>query len=141
MIKLENYSSGRQETGTKGYTYFVPSKINDEWTWNNQQINNLLEKAAIKLGELNSFAKLVPNIDLFIQLHVTKEAVVSSRIEGTQTKIDEALMSEDEISPERRNDWKEVNNYVKALNNAIIFFTSVMRAQVLSASWLCAQGL
>lgn len=119
MIKLENYTSGRLEKSTKGYTYFVPSKINDEWTWNNQQINSLLEKAAIKLGELNSFAKLVPDIDLFIQLHVTKEAVVSSRIEGTQTKIDEALLSEDEISPERRNDWKEVNNYVKALNNAI----------------------
>ncbi|MFI5123822.1 MAG: Fic/DOC family N-terminal domain-containing protein [Chitinophagales bacterium] len=36
----------------------------------------MLEQASIKLGELNSFARLVPNIDLFIQLHVTKEAVV-----------------------------------------------------------------
>src|SRR5690606_21284449 len=57
--------------------------------------------------------------DLFIQLHVTKEAVVSSRIEGTQIHIDEAFLDEEEISPERRNDWKEVNNYIKAINQAI----------------------
>ena len=62
----------------------------------------------------------MPNIDLFIQLHVTKEAVVSSRIEGTKTQMEEALMEEDEISPEGKNDWQEVNNYIKALNQAII---------------------
>lgn len=42
-----------------------------------------------------------------------------SRIEGTQTNMDEALMDENEIAPERKDDWKEVNNYVKSLNNAI----------------------
>ncbi len=84
-----------------------------------QTLTKLLENAAIKLGELNSFSKLVPNIDLFIQLHVTKEAVISSRIEGTQTNIDEALLDEFEVSPERRNDWKEVNNYIKVLYYAI----------------------
>jgi len=119
VIELEKYQAGRYEKSPTGYKYFVPNKINDEWVWSNQQINKLLEKAAIKLGELNSYARLVPNIDLFIQLHVTKEAVVSSRIEGTQTEISEALLSEAEISPERRDDWNEVNNYVKALNKAI----------------------
>lgn len=119
MIDLEKYKAGRFEQSPAGYKYFLPNPINDNWTWNNQQINSLLEKAAIKLGELNSFAKLVPNIDLFIQLHVTKEAVISSRIEGTQTQMDEALLNEDDISPERKNDWKEVNNYVKAMNFAI----------------------
>jgi Fic family protein len=119
MIELESFESGKYQQSLTGYRFFVPNKINDSWSWNNQQINNLLEKAAIKLGELNSFARLVPNIDLFIQLHVTKEAVVSSRIEGTQTRIDEALLREDDISPERKDDWKEVNNYIKALNEAI----------------------
>ncbi len=57
----------------------------------------------------------MPNIDLFIQLHVTKEAVVSSRIEGTQTNIDEALLPVEEVKPERRNDWVEVNNYTNGL--------------------------
>lgn len=119
MIDLNKYKSGNFENSITGYKYFLPSKINQEWKWDNAQINNLLEKAAIKLGELNSFSKLVPNIDLFIQLHVTKEAVVSSRIEGTQTDLDEALLDEDEISPERKNDWREVNNYIKALNTAV----------------------
>ncbi|GEO02478.1 toxin Fic [Adhaeribacter aerolatus] len=97
----------------------MPAKINDQWQWNDAQLNTLLEKASIRLGELNSYARLVPNIDLFISLHVTKEAVVSSRIEGTQTNIAEAMLPEEEITPKRRNDWKEVNNYTNALNEAI----------------------
>jgi len=120
MIQLEKYVSGRNEKDPTGYSYFMPSIINQQWKWEEQSINTLLEKAAIKLGELNSYSKLVPNIDLFIQLHVTKEAVVSSRIEGTKTQIEEALMDENEISPEGKDDWKEVNNYIKALNQAII---------------------
>jgi len=119
MIKLEKYVAGKQVKHNTGYTYFMPNKINDTCIWEDQSINKLLEKAAIKLGELNSFSRLVPNIDLFIQLHVTKEAVISSRIEGTQTQMDEAFLDEDEISPERKNDWVEVNNYIKALNQAI----------------------
>jgi len=119
MIDLNKYKSGTFQNSLSGYKFFVPNKINEEWKWDNPQINYLLEKAAIKLGELNSFSKLVPNIDLFIQLHVTKEAVVSSRIEGTQTEIDEALLDENEVSLDRKNDWKEVNNYIKALNMAV----------------------
>ena len=117
-ISLENYQAGEYRKSYQ-YQYFMPSLINNHWQWLNPDINHLLENAAVKLGELNSFARLVPNIDLFIQLHVTKEAVVSSRIEGTKTNIDEALLPEEEIKPERRNDWKEVNNYIIALNSAI----------------------
>lgn len=118
MIELEKYQAGHLEK-TSGYKYFVPNNINDEWSWKTPIINKLLERAAVKLGELNSFARLVPNIDLFIQLHVTKEAVVSSRIEGTQTNMDEALLPIEEIRPERKNDWQEVNNYIRAINDAI----------------------
>lgn len=120
MIQLEKYISGRNEKDPTGYSYFMPSFINEQWKWEEQGINSLLEKAAIKLGELNSYSKLVPNIDLFIQLHVTKEAVVSSRIEGTKTQMEEALMEEDEISAEGKDDWQEVKNYIQALNQAII---------------------
>lgn len=118
MIALENYISGHYEQGT-GYKYFVPTLIDDEWAWQDPTINSLLEKASLRLGELNSYSRLVPNIDLFIQLHVTKEAVLSSRIEGTQTHMDEALLPQSEVREERRNDWQEVRNYVNALNDAI----------------------
>jgi Fic family protein len=117
-IHLEKYKAGHWQPGA-GYKYFVPVKINDQWQWTDAQLNTLLEKASIRLGELNSYGRLVPNIDLFISLHVTKEAVISSRIEGTQTNITEAVLPQEEISPERRNDWKEVNNYINALNEAI----------------------
>jgi Fic family protein len=117
---LENYKSGNLIKSTAGYKYFLPTKINEEWIWQDQQISKLLEKSAIKLGELNSFSKLVPNIDLFIHLHINKEAVISSRIEGTKTEIDESFLSELEILPERRDDWQEVANYTKAINQAIL---------------------
>lgn len=119
MIQLEHYVAGRYIKDPTGYTYFLPNPVNDVWVWQDQELNALLEKAAIRLGELNSFSRLVPNIDLFIQMHVAKEAVISSRIEGTQTRIDEALLDEENILPERKNDWREVNNYIQALNQAI----------------------
>ena len=115
-MEIEKFNAGKPIKHLTGYTYFLPNGINEEWTWQDATINKLIETAAIKLGELNSYATLVPNIDLFIQLHVTKEAVISSRIEGTQTNMEEALLDEDEISPERKNDWQEVNNYTTALN-------------------------
>jgi Fic family protein len=118
MIEVEKYTAGHYERSL-GYKYFVPKLINDEWIWKTPSVNSLLERAAVKLGELNSYARIVPSISLFIQLHVTKEAVVSSRIEGTMTNMDEAILPVEEIRPERRNDWQEVNNYVRALNEAI----------------------
>ena len=117
-IEIESFKAGHQEKGA-GYRYFVPERINTEWSWKDGTLNELLESASRKLGELNSFARLVPNIDLFIHLHVMKEAVLSSKIEGTQTNMGEALMPKEEIRPEHQDDWQEVQNYTTAMNTGI----------------------
>lgn len=119
MIIIEKFKSGNIRQSIN-YKYFLPSLINENWTWTDSKLNRLLEKASFELGQLNSYAKLVPNVDLFIHLHITKEAVVSSKIEGTQTHLDEAFLQKENISPERKNDWQEVKNYTEALNYAIV---------------------
>lgn len=119
MIQIEKYKSGEIRQGID-YKYFLPHFINVDWQWNDPKVNNLIEKASFQLGQLNSYAKLVPNIDLFIHLHITKEAVVSSKIEGTQTHFDEAFLQKENVNPERKDDWQEVQNYTQALNEAII---------------------
>jgi Fic family protein len=118
MIQIENFKAGEIRQGI-GYKYFLPNWVNIEWFWNDAKINKLIENASFQLGQLNSYAKLVPNINLFIHLHITKEAVVSSRIEGTQTHFDEAFLQKENILPERKDDWQEVKNYTDALNTAI----------------------
>ena len=65
------------------------------------------------------FSEHVPNVDLFIQMHTAKEATQSSKIEGTQTEIDEAFLPQEEISAERRDDWEEVNNYILAMRQSM----------------------
>jgi Fic family protein len=117
-MKLEKFKSG---TWRQRYQYksFEPVLVNTEWTWEDPTINSLLERATQALGELNAFSLIVPDIDLFIEMHVVKEAQSSSRIEGTQTGMDEALMTEDQIRPEKRDDWREVRNYIEAVNTAV----------------------
>ena len=83
------------------------------------EILQLLSQADRELGRLDMFSKYIPNIDLYISMHVLKEATQSSRIEGTQTKIDEALLDIEDIPVNKRNDWEEVQNYIRALEWSI----------------------
>lgn len=117
-IKFENFISGEWQQQYQ-YKSFAPTKVNREWHWEDPVINTLLEKASRALAELDAFTLIVPDVDLFIQMHITKEANTSSRIEGTQTQMDEAVLDISQLSPEKRDDWAEVNNYVQAINEAI----------------------
>ena len=102
------------------YEYFSPSFINQDFDIKNKKIFIFLEKANRLLGELNAYGTLIPDVDFFIQMHIVSEAVSSSKIEGTKTNMDDALLNEEEIDPEKRNDWQEVHNYIKAMNEAIL---------------------
>lgn len=117
-MKFETFKAGAW-TPRYQYKSFEPVLVDHAWIWEDPTINALLESANRALGELNAFSLIVPDIDLFIEMHVVKEAQTSSRIEGTQTGMDEALMTEDQIQPEKRDDWREVRNYVDAVNGAI----------------------
>lgn len=101
------------------YKTFSPALINQQWVWSNTQINTLLEEANTALGELSAFSRIVPNVELFIRMHIVKEATDSSRIEGTKTEFDEAFLDRESIDPEKRDDWEEVQNYIKAVDFAL----------------------
>ena len=117
-MKFEEFKSGTYKNQFQ-YKSFLPSKINHQWTWDDPRINLLLEKAAQTLGELNAFSRIVPNVDLFIRMHILKEANTSSRIEGTKTEIEDVVLDESSVFPEKRDDWQEVQNYVQAMNEAL----------------------
>ena len=116
-----NFSNFKSGIWLKQYNYksFKPIEINQTWLWDDPKINTMLEEATRQLAELNAFSYILPDVDLFIRMHVVKEANTSSRIEGTQTNMDEALMKKEDVSPSKRDDWQEVRNYVDALNYSI----------------------
>lgn len=117
-MKLEDYKSGEYKQGV-GYKAFLPSRINHNWGWVDTKLDYLLAEANRQIGELNAYSLLLPNVDLYIKMHVTIEANKSSRIEGTKTTIEDDLSDLQDVSLEKRDDWEEVQNYVKATNFSI----------------------
>lgn len=101
------------------YECFCPDPINRKWEVDDMELLQMLGEANREIGRLDMFAEYIPNPDLFVRMHVVKEATQSSKIEGTQTSIDEALLHKVEVREEQRDDWEEVQNYVNAMNEAI----------------------
>ncbi len=118
-IDFKNFEAGKWEQQYQ-YQSFTPYKICKQWLISNPNLLSKLGEADRYLGRLDTFSELIPDIDFFIKMHVTKEATVSSKIEGTQTSFEEVFIKEEDINPEKRNDWQEVHNYIQALNQAIV---------------------
>lgn len=100
------------------YKSFQPNPINRKWEIGDMSVIQLLSSADRHLGRLDMYSEYV-DIDLYIQIHIAKEAVQSSKIEGTQTKIEDAFLQKEEINLEKRNDWEEVQNYISAMKEAV----------------------
>lgn len=115
---MEAFRSGHYKQQHQ-YKSFIPTLLKEPFEWRSDAVLSLMEKASAKLGELTSYSKIISDINFFIGMHKAKEATTSSRIEGTRTSIDEAVMTEKNIAPEKRDDWEEVQHYIKALNYSL----------------------
>jgi len=101
-----------------GYQSFQPECINRDWSFTDNQMLYLLSKADRIIGRLDMYSNHV-DIDQYIRLHIAKEATTSSKIEGTQTNIQDIFLNKDEIQISKRDDWEEVTNYIEAMNHAV----------------------
>lgn len=114
-MKLSEFKAGKFVQRYQ-YKSFEPNFINHDWEIDDSEIIFLLSEANRVIGQLEAYSQLIPDIDFFIKMHVVKESVLSSKIEGTKTNLEEALQEKDEIDPEKRDDWQEVHNYIEAMN-------------------------
>ena len=117
-MDILNFRAGQPEDRYQ-YKAFLPERICHEWIIADPEVSDLLGRADRALGELNAFAQLIPDIEFFIRMYVAKEATQSSRIEGTQTNIEDAFKDAADLDPEERDDWAEVQNYINAVTFAI----------------------
>jgi Fic family protein len=102
-----------------GYVSFVPHALPPELAWDDELVGALSE-AERALGRLGGIGQTLPNPHLIIGPFVRREAVLSSRIEGTHAALSDLVLFE--VAPTAGNppaDVQEVANYVKALEHAL----------------------
>lgn len=102
------------------YQAFVPVPLPPLLTYSPELVL-ILSRADANLGELSGVGRRLPNPHVLMAPYVRREAVLSSRIEGTQTSLTEVF--EDELANEEATaedaEVQEVRNYVTALEYGI----------------------
>ena len=112
---LDRRPHGKLVIGTGGYQAFVPAALPPEITWD-ETLAFSLSAADRSVGRLTGEGRRLPNPHLLVRPFIRKEAVLSSRIEGTQASLAELLATEAGAAVERSPaDLREVGNYVTAL--------------------------
>lgn len=108
--------SGKVTKTLTGYTAFIPNPLPPPIAWAPALINSL-SRADHLLGQLSREGNRLSNPYLLMRPFITREAVLSSRIEGTQATIGEILANEAGVHVDRSpNDLQEVQNYIVALD-------------------------
>ncbi len=113
-------SAGRIIQVASGYTAFIPAPLPPEFVYDAELVL-ALSRADIALSELAGLGRQIPNPHLLIGPYLRREAVLSSRIEGTRTSLSDLLLNEMEegvVGPNHA-DVHEVRNYVTALEYGI----------------------
>jgi len=102
-----------------GYAAFVPAQLPPKLDWTPRLIR-VLSDADRLIGKLAGEGGRLPNPHVLMRPFVKREAVLSSRIEGTQATLGELLAAEAGVAVERSaEDLREVGNYVLALEHGI----------------------
>jgi Fic family protein len=96
------------------YDTFEPNSLPLKIEYSEELIS-LLSEAILSLGNLSGLAYRMRNPHLLIMPYIKREAVLSSKIEGTRTSLSEVFLSEKEPKKEKNDDLVEVTNYIKAL--------------------------
>ena len=103
----------------QGYTAFIPNPLPPKLIWT-AELTRALSDADRLIGKLAGEGVRLPNPHLLIRPFICREAVLSSRIEGTRSSLGELLASEAGAAVERSpDDLREVGNYVVALEYGI----------------------
>jgi Fic family protein len=111
--------SGRYINCPKGYKAYLPNPLPPEIKWD-LAIINALSNADSFLGRLAGEGGKLPNPHILIRPFIAREAVLSSRIEGTQATLGDVLAAHAGAQVETHvDDLKEVNNYIIALQYGI----------------------
>jgi len=114
---FRNSPSGRLVRAIDGYWAFVPNPLPPKLDWSDALVS-LTSKADLALGTLSGLGETLPNPHLLIYPFIRKEAVLSSRIEGTQSSLSELLLFE-ATKAEKQRDVREVQNYVHAMEHGL----------------------
>jgi Fic family protein len=121
-MKVEKTPAGRYIKLHGEISAFVPDPLPPEINYDKEMVN-LLAEANGALGELRGLARMTPDPSLFVRPFMNREAVLSSKIEGTETELEELLAYQGgqlrlPIQPgdPSQRDLREVMNYVVAMD-------------------------
>jgi len=123
-VEAENYKNafGKvvQVDGVNGdqYNVFVPNPLPPKIEFD-EELVLILSKAEEKLGKLSGVCLTLPSPNLLIIPYLRKEAIMSTRIEGTRISMQEVLLSEAKEKEEKTKDAQEVINYINTVNYAL----------------------